>query len=245
MITAAITAAVTALITLAAAGCGETEERIRVDLTLKAEGRRGALLTTRGWAISLEQAQLHAGPVRFFEGAPLFGQSAPPRRWYQWLAPAVISSAHAHPGHYVPGEALGDVLATTTIDLLAPTPTHLGAGDGVSGRYNSAEIALSPAADLGAACARISGVATKGGRSISFSTAVAGPETIRGIAFGAEVSAAASVVLTVDLDAWIARIDFDALPAGTATVAFPPQTQGYNAFQRGLVSSAAYQFRKE
>lgn len=234
-----------ALITLAAAGCGETEERIRVDLTLKAEGSRGAILTTNGWAITLEQAELHAGPVRFFEGAPLFGRSVAPRRWYEWLAPAVIPSAHAHPGHYVAGEALGDVLAPTTIDLLSPAPTSLGAGNGVSGQYNSAEVTLSPAADLGATSARISGAATKGGRSISFSTAVAGPETIRGIAFGAEVTAAASVVLTVDLGAWVGRIDFDALPAGTATVAFTLETQGYNAFQRGLVSSAAYQFRKE
>lgn len=144
------------LLSLGLSSCGS--EREYIDYPIEAQGHFETFENERGWTVELELAQARLGPVRFYEGHPFFSRS-------MWRLPQLIKSAHAHPGHYDPTEALGELLDVSVVDLLASSPTLLGRARGLSGSYGSAEVVVSdkPSGDddtLGPVSLRLKGKAT-------------------------------------------------------------------------------------
>lgn len=226
-----------AVLTLAlVAGC-ETGARRRtfpVEMTL--QPMTGP--TESGWTVTPESLQVAAGPVRFYEGRVLLTQRAP------WLTPYVLlgGTAWAHPGHYVPGEALGEVLTPTTVDLLAATPTRLGEANAVTGDYGSLELTLPPQVD--GHTLRLRGTARHAdGRTVRFETSMDQGKPLEGIRFERVLALEEGRVrITVDLGRWLGRIDFaTASPADARGIStFPTGSQAQNALVRGVEDTSAY-----
>jgi hypothetical protein len=118
-------------------GCGDdTTGRTRVRFDVRARGVDTTFTTSRGWSVRVTEARVSLGPLRWYEGPPIFAL-----RW--WERALGVSVAHAHPGHYVPGAALADMLAPRVVDLTAGAVV-LSAADGVTGPAQSAHMELQP-----------------------------------------------------------------------------------------------------
>src|SRR6185436_4623781 len=82
-----------------------------------------------------------SGAFYYFDGAPPL-VLAPTRSDERWAARFLgLALAHAHPGHYQAGSALGQMLESSSADLFAGTATYPD-GEGVSGTYRSARFTL-------------------------------------------------------------------------------------------------------
>lgn len=218
------------------AGCGdESAPRVRIDLGIDARGSNAVHETQGGWTVTVDAARLHIETIRFFEGEPLFA-----RRWPRF---ELIGRAQAHPGHYVPGEALADIVTPVDLDLLAETPISLE-GNGVTGHFGSAEVALQPAGSSGVT-AEASGRAAKGERIILFSVSTDLAVEVRGVPVESDVSESVRFDMLVDLERWLGRIDFDTLPAATTTITFSAGSQAHNAFLRGVNNTSAFDISKQ
>lgn len=228
-------------------GCGGEEGPSRTSFEVRVAGSGGSSLQNDfGYRVDLTEARLHLGPIHFFSGEPLFSVRAPDEGWPARLARRLLGVrlAHAHPGHYQQGEALGEVLSHGTVDLLAAAPTRLGTAEGITGRYRSARVAYAPAADNAGHAAHLRGVAKKGGESIAFAGDLDASEEIAGIACAAEVDGGAEgkMTLSVALEQWIARIDFTQLDASAGEVTLEPDSQAHNALTRGIHNTSAFSF---
>ncbi len=192
----------------------------------------------RGWTVTPEALQVSVGPVRFYEGHVLLSQRAPRFDPFVLLG----GTAWAHPGHYLPGDAMAEVLSTTVVDLLAASPTQLGEANAVTGDYGSMELTL-PTPPEGHAV-RLRGTATHAdGRRVRFDTALDLPKPIEGIRFErALAEEVGRVRITVDLNTWLGRIDFATVsPADAEGVStFPTGSQAMNALVRGVEDTGAY-----
>lgn len=232
------------LAVLAAAGCSSDTGRSRVDFDVELQGVRseGTITTDDGWSVTLTEARLYVGAVYFFEGEPLFARrraEALPLELARWLF--TIPEASAHPGHYVEGEALADMLAANTVDLLGPAVT-LGRANGVTGSYNSLRLELGRSDALSGHTALVAGRAEKGGLVVEFTGTVDRDAPIAGVAFGAEIEASdGKAHIDVDLAEWVRRIDFAAVPRAPGEVS-PLQvgTQAHNALTRGVENTSAF-----
>ncbi len=118
------------------------------------------------WTVHLDEAYVALGPVYLFEGEPLIGEL---------LHRGFLPRAHAHPGHYQEGEAMGEVLEQVVVDLLDRNPTHLGTLFAVTGTCHSARVGLGTAeaglagADaLGGHALRVAGEATRDEERVDF-----------------------------------------------------------------------------
>ncbi len=202
--------------------CGSDTGRSRVEFDVEMGGLGGAgpFDNEHGWSVTLTKATVDAGPLYFYEGAPLFTR----------VLELFVSTAYAHPGHYVEGDALGDFLERATVDLLASEPVLLGKGNGVTGSYNSARFE--------GRVVELEGSATKDGQTIDFSGTFTLEGPIEGIAFGAEVTANGKIQLLIDAGEWVRRVDFSLL----ATPSFERGTQPFSAFERGIEKAGAYHF---
>ncbi|MCP3104018.1 hypothetical protein LZ198_34605 [Myxococcus sp. K15C18031901] len=200
----------------------------------------------RGWSVQLERAHVSVGPVRFYEGRVLLSRRAPRFDWYSLLG----GTAHAHPGHYVPGDALGEVLVTRTVDLLGE-PTSLGDASAVTGEYGSMELSLpAPTATTDAQGAltghavRLAGTARNAdGGSVRFDVVTDLPAPVAGVRFEKSLGMEAGHVrITVDLRKWVDRIDFATAtdPDTDGIYTFPAESQASNALVRGVEDTTAY-----
>ncbi len=183
-----------------------------------------AMANDKGWVVTLTEAKATVGPVRFFSGKVLLT-----RRWSPMQL--LIGTAHAHPGHYLEGEALGEVLSTKEVDLLATTPTSLGDASAVTGDYGSMAFTVSEV--------RLKGTATLGATTVVFDTTAFTPkEALAGLRFekvlGIEQVTAR---INVGLQTWVTRIDF--AKTGGAP-AFAADSEAFNAFNRGVLDTGAY-----
>lgn len=222
--------------------CGSDTARTRIDFAVEAGAlaHDGPITTVGGWTVELSTAELSVAGLYFFEGEPLFAR-VDRRPMHQRLLGMVIGTAYAHPGHYVEGEALADLLQPVTLDLLAPDQ-RLGQANGVSGAYNSVRVVLKPAAALDNHTARIAGTATKDGVTVRFTASLNLDKAIEGVAFGADLEASGGKVhLAIDPAEWVRRIDFGTLDT-TQEVELQEGTQPYNAFIRGVENTAAFHF---
>lgn len=234
-----------AALCLVGAGCGDQGGASRVSYPLQLETADTSKLTTDdGYTVTLSEARLSLGPVRLFAGEPLF--AAGPRE--SWPVRAMrtllgIGVAHAHPGHYQQGEAMGELLAARVVDLLQPGDV-LGSVDGVTGAVRSARVTLSPAQALGGHVIRIRGSAVKGSRTVAFAATLDEPIDVSGIACTADVTAAGgALTLRPEPGRWVERIDFAALDGSQGEVPLKAGTQAHNALARGAASTSAFTFR--
>jgi hypothetical protein len=235
-------------------------QRVTLQTTLSAQPEDGRFVNAFGFSIELERVLVSVGPLYYHEGAPLAGYHEPPRREQRWFAPWFgVRAAHAHPGHYVEGETLGEMLTPTSVDLLLG-PHQLAAAQGVtgtirSGSFSFGEPPLGPLSDqLGAQVVLVEGIATSETTSLGFrATAVEddvlntqGEPVIIGCAFAdGAVNRDGTVAVTVDVALWLDQVDFGqvAPEADGARVDWAVGSPSHNAFVRGLKKAAAYWFR--
>lgn len=230
------------------AHCGDPDTgryRVRFDAVVRGSG--ADVNTAAGWAVRLDTARMVVGALRWYEGPPLFEA----RSWRRLFAPSV---AWAHPGHYVAGEALADMVTPRVVDLLAPEGTSVGAVDGVNGTPLSGHVVLRGAgADLGEGAAGfnggtvlLEGSATKDGQTVRFVARPAFLNTVEGIpARGVLDAAQRGWSLTVNLAQWVDRMDFSTLPAGPTADApreITLELQPGNALFRAVTSAGTYRF---
>jgi len=132
-----------------AAACGPAEttsgRRVALQTRIVADdGIEAPFVNAYGWSIRLSVAAVSVGPLYYFNGAPIFSASAaPPRPRDTFAAFLGLGLAHAHPGHYEAGDAMGQVLVPSSVDL-TNGPADLPAGEGVAGLYRSARFTYEP-----------------------------------------------------------------------------------------------------
>lgn len=240
---------VTALCGLAAAlvatarcgDAGDTTGRVRVTFPVTVRGINPTSDNARGWRVVVEEALVAAGPLRWYEGPPIFA-----RRLFQF------GVAFAHPGHYVPGEALADITSQRVVDLMVPTPTPLEDATGVSGDALSATIELRPpGTTLGPSASALHGLAvwtrgtaTRAGSTVRFEGGVTIDYAVRGIPARARFAPGGSMAVSVDLARWFDLADFSTLTAPSPGEVAPIAAGGAvaNALYRGTTNGAAWLF---
>ena len=219
--------------------------------------------TAVGWNVKLSRAAVAIGALHYFDGEPAVARrDAPARGPLERLALLFEGVAHAHPGHYQAGTALGEFLEPSSVDLLR-TPALLGRGDGVSGTFRSARFTFAnkvvgrAASELAPNIALAEGVATKSGESnaseihfrLSAQFEDVTTNVTRGEVDGCEFAAAdvegdGTITLTVDPRIWLDLVDFSDVAEGTSDA--PTQiAKGETAqigFALGLVQLTAYKF---
>ncbi|MCE9671883.1 hypothetical protein LY474_29175 [Myxococcus stipitatus] len=226
-------------------GCGSEAERRVFGVEVAAQALSSEP-NERGWTVQLERAHVSIGPVRFFEGRVLLSRRAPRFDWYSLVG----GTAHAHPGHYVPGDAMGEVLVTRTVDLLAG-PTLLGDASAVTGEYGSLELSLpTPTAatdaqgTLAGHAVRLVGTARNAdGGTVRFDVVTDLRAPVAGVRFEKSLGMEAGRVrVSVDLRKWVDRIDFATAtdPDADGVYTFPAESQASNALVRGVEDTTAY-----
>lgn len=226
-----------------------------------------------GWAVTLTQAYLSIGALYYYSGDPVLAQSGPLTRRHSidlaWLGDFFVKPALAHPGHYIEGAAMGQMLKPTSIDLLGES-VRLADGDGVTGMTNSARFMWqSPpegelASKLEGHVVLTQGVATKGDLSLRFIAKADesdvldgdGKAEVAGCAFGEEPGAVGvdmdgdgTVTLTLVPSVWFDQVDFDYVASAAPDTTRDPNgftdiagTLAWKGFIRGVKKGTAYQF---
>lgn len=230
---------------LAAAHCGDdTTGRSRITVDVVVRGANPTFTTVTGWRVTLAEARIVLGPVHWYEGPALFGRS----RFERVFG---LSVAHAHPGHYVAGEALADVTRRRVVDLLRADGPRLDQGNGVTGLARSAAVELRPAeADLADAASLrggtlyVRGEAARDGRTVRFDCAPVLNAVVQGIRAPGEMTGSGRWDLTIDVGAWIDRADFSTLPAPATPDGVVTITEGqpFNAVTRTAPAPSGFRF---
>lgn len=248
-------------VTACEADGGQTSgARFTLHTRMELEGTTAS--TRSNWNVQLTRVRVAVGALHYFTGEPL-GASRVVRKQsalaevLRWIS---IPSAHAHPGHYVEGEALGEMLTPSTIDLLAPVT--LGDANATSGTYRSARFTFAAApsaeqdAEMGGAVLLIEGDAARDAenRRFLFRAAPADllnasqkPE-IEGCHFAEHsIEAEGTVVLTAKPSIWFAAADFSELaeePNGAA-VEVAKDSRLYRQIRERVIAAAGIDFRYE
>jgi hypothetical protein len=216
------------------AGCGVTEQTRRTfPVEVVVSGPAAPLES--GWSLSSLEGSMSLTEVRFFEGRVLVAE----QRWNPFNL--ILSTAHAHPGHYVPGAAKGELVAPLELDLSKRDVLPWQVANAVTGAYGSAQLTFGPSG------VRVRGSATKAARTIRFDT---GPLTLAkplsGLQFEHEMTTAAGRVrLEVDLGVLLSRIEFDkadTAPNADGVVLLDPSSIAFNGFVRGVTDAGSYRF---
>jgi hypothetical protein len=207
---------------------GDTgRRRLEVELELSALGLDRP--NEHGWTVTASEARLDIEGVAFYEGAPLLSR----------LGELLVARAWAHPGHYEEGEALAELIAPASLDLLGGVASAL-AGGGVSGHYRSAE--LWPASDRPAV--RLVGTAVRGSDRRPFSAEVRLDAPLRGLSVGAGLGISVEdgpvrLGLRIHADRWLRRVEFADLDASGR---IDPDSSVGRALARGIQDNSAYEF---
>lgn len=219
-----------------------------------------------GFSVTLSKAVLSVGPLYYFQGDPVLSRRVPRGRGLGgWLSDVLERTAHAHPGHYVHGDAMGEMTTPSTVDLLAGTVT-LGVGGGVSGMTDSARFSWQTppvgdkAAALGGHVVLVEGVATKGADRVHFLAKADardvldgnGLAEVEGCTFGpvpgqvgVDMESDGTVTLTVAPSVWLDQVDFAyVLPGASApdAVVDIAGTLAWQGFVRGVKKGTGYLF---
>lgn len=203
-------------------------EQQRTHFGVDVEGAPLTAPSEAGWTITLETARATVGPLRFFEGKVLIS------RLERLLWAPFGGIAHAHPGHYIPGEALAELTVSHDVDLLAGI-TPLGDADAVTGDYGSLELTVTSV--------RVAGTATKGTDSRRFEASYDLAKPLEGVRSEHTLGlGTARARLTIAPGRWLHGVDFTTTtdPDGDGIWAFADGTQALNAFARGVTDTGAY-----
>jgi uncharacterized protein (DUF1684 family) len=224
-----------ALCALLLVGCGDdTTGRTRVRYDVRARGVDTTFTTSRGWTVQIAEARVSLGALRWYEGPPIFAL-----RW--WERALGVSVAHAHPGHYVPGAALADMLTPRVVDLTTGT-VALGTADGVTGAAQSAHVELRPLlTSSDSATVFVRGEATQAAQRVRFRAALALTLNLEGVTATGDIDRTAWE-LQVSVGRWVDRVDFAALTpsAPDAEVEFTADSQAANALYRAATNVGSY-----
>ncbi|WP_394838132.1 hypothetical protein LVJ94_14580 [Pendulispora rubella] len=254
------------LSSVALAGCSSssdttTGKRIVLETKIVTEPpATQAFSNSQGWSISLRKISLSVGPLYYFDGATIFSYAAPKRktpldRVEEFLG---IGVAYAHPGHYIPGNAKGQMLSPTSVDLSSGA-LPLPVGDGVSGIVRSATFSYNvpptgpQASALGSHVAVLEGTATKGSDSRVFRAEIDEADVrntknaaaVEGCPFAeTDMEGDGVVTLTIKLPLWFDQVEFDSIPASTDgnPVSMPAEAIGRNELVRGMKAGDGYVF---
>jgi hypothetical protein len=219
-------AAVALLVGFALQGCGGTDATTGGRVSLKTVAQvdpeiESTFTTAVGWKVRLDKAAVAVGSLYYFDGEPAFVQLAPPprknllQRFTGYFAEGV---AHAHPGHYVAGNAVGQMLESGSVDLF-DVPAPLGAGDGVTGPFRSARFTFAES-PTGSASRELDGhVALAEGTAVKANDAEAEPIHFRIYADFADV---AKSVTHGEVDGCAFAPQADVEANGTITLTFKP-----------------------
>jgi hypothetical protein len=216
----------------------------------------------KGWRVAIARARMGLGTISFHEGAPIAsrGERAPdPRSRRNASARGslafFVGTAHAHPGHYVEGDALGQFVGWTGVDLVAGAA--LPRGEGVTGSYRSARLAFgdvdgrNPEGNPDAIVAVVEGAATRAEEQRAFRVEVRASDLATGGALvvegcpveDGEIQRSRAIELTVRPSVWFERADFAELaPAGNEPRAVPRETVFFRAVVRGMRAATSYRF---
>ena len=249
-------------------GCSESgvTSGARFELRPRMELESRTATTRSGWNVELGKAQLALAEIHFFTGEPLGASNRLRRRatsvlalWDRADRVLGVAPAHAHPGHYVEGDALGEMLTPITVDLLAGS-TPLGVADATSGLYRSGRVTFatppvgSLAAEMGDASLVLEGTATKESETRSFRFRAAGAELnnasqnpeLEGCRFEeTQIDAAGAVIVTAHPTIWFAAADFTDLAPSTdgAPVDVPRDSKLYRQLKEQVLAAAGIGFR--
>jgi hypothetical protein len=220
-------------------------------------------ISAEGWRVKLDKAAVAVGALYYFDGEPaVVRRDAPERGALERFAMLFEGVAHAHPGHYQAGAALGQMLEPASVDLFS-MPARLAQGNGVTGSFRSARFMFAQKAvgaaarELGGNVALVEGTATKvgdaTGTEIHFrmtadfadiTANVTGGE-VDGCEFApADVQTDGTVTLTLKPSVWFDLVDFAGVPPGTseAPTDVPKSDVAQIGFALGLVQLTAYRF---
>lgn len=252
---AAFLVASLALVATIPLGCedgGDSTTGRRVTLSLRARGSAGAttpFTNEKGYRVTLSKALLATGGFTYFEGATIFSRLAPRR------GSGFVRTAFAHPGHYVPGAARGEMLTPSSIDLRGDAV--LGSGPGTTGLVRSATFAFGDgtagpaAAGLGGKSVLVEGTAEKDGVVRAFRAELAGDELrnakgtldIEGCPFAeTDIQSDGEVLLTVAVEPWFATVEFAEVPPGTTPTSLVAGGLARNQLSRGAKAGTPYSF---
>lgn len=220
---------------------------------------RAPFTTGFGWDVTLSKAAVATSGLYYFDGPPPTALYHQPKRGLgERFAGFFIGTAWAHPGHYQSGTALGQLLLAqpVAIDLLAPAPTALPEGEGVTGTYRSARFVIPQSAP---ADPNLGGhIAVAEGRALKTGDAAATPIFFRLVADYADVSASitngavdgcvleeamvtdsGSVTVAVKPVVWLNLVDFSKIAPGTEAAPTEARDPG---FSQGVTQLSAYRF---
>ncbi|HVK67439.1 MAG TPA: hypothetical protein VM694_23295 [Polyangium sp.] len=248
-----------------ASACGPAEttsgKRVALQTRIVADdGIDAPFVNAYGWSIRLSLAAVSVGPLYYFNGAPIFSASAappPPRdRFARFLG---LGLAHAHPGHYQAGDAMGQVLTSSSVDL-AQGPADLPPGDGVTGLYRSGRFSYEPAPTgdakdtLAGHVVVLEGEAQKDTLKRIFRVEADaadvldayGEPRLEGCAFEGEpdVQNDGTITIHVAPSVWLDQAEFDAVPESTdgSPVVVPRDSLTFRAITRGFKKGSAATF---
>jgi hypothetical protein len=242
-----------------ACGSGSTTGRpVSLQTEVRAEPPPDRSFTTHaGWSVRLSEAQISIAALYYFDGEPAYVMRRPSLR-ERFASLSLLSVAHAHPGHYLAGNALGQMTTPAFADLFAGA-TALPLGSGVSGVYRSARFAwgtprTEPAlSQLGGKIARVSGTASKDGKIVYFRISAELADVARSVPAGqvdgcvldeAEVESDGRITARIDPSTWFKLVDFTDVIPGTpeAPTDIAAGTTPQVAFALGLAQLSAYHF---
>lgn len=239
---------------------GNQPKRVHLEVHFNAaEGAAEPFPLPNGYTGRVTRALVALDALYFFRGAPAVTARSRslPARVRDWFA---IPSAHAHPGHYASGEAVGQMLNPAVVDVL-DAASLVASGDGVTGEYRSlrvvfARVAEGPlAGELEGHSALLEGTATLGERVVEFRLRARFEELALSLNDGVldgcvfeEHSVRSDGVVSVRIDprVWLALADFSELAApAEGVIEIPAGQKPHTAFIRGLAQARAYaaQFR--
>jgi hypothetical protein len=186
---------------------------------------KAPLVTDSGWAVTLDRASFDFASLRFFGSPAVAGW----RRAEAWL----LGSAWAHPGHGAQGEALAEVLAPLTADLLADAAVSWGAAEAVTGDYRTATLGFGPGG------VELAGRAERNGHVVPFSARVVPAAPLAGLPFSRTVTTSGrGVRLSVSLPGLLSRVDFSEVGAGASPL--DAASPAFNGIQRGVTDTSVY-----
>jgi len=214
--------------------------------------------TALGWDITLTSAAVSAGPLYYFDGTPPLVLGERHDTWQYAARVLGLGTAHAHPGHYQAGNAMGEMRESSSLDLLGGA-VEFPDGEGITGTYRSARFTFSapsgPAQkQLGAHVAVAEGKAEKDGELPRHFRAFADLTTLEySVAEGkiegceltqVEVEGDGTITVTVNPKIWFDFLDFTDTEAGSADapVEFVEGSAPQIAFVLGITQLSAYKF---
>jgi hypothetical protein len=234
-----------ALAALALVACstdsGTSGKRIRLEAKIGVTPESKEFTNAAGWRVKTTKAVVAVGALYYYDGDTIFAS----RRF------TFIKPAYAHPGHYIPGNAKGEMRTPTSADVLAGAT--LGTGDGVSGMVRSATFAF--AGELGPNAIVLEGTAEKGAELRTFRAEISFDETkgadgrpeVEGCAFTpADMESDGVVRVAIKLPLWFDQVDFEPIPkSDDGKPIVMPAGLARNQLVRGTKAGLGYAFSYE